>query len=181
MPENSLVFLTGFMGSGKSTIGERLAKEIGWDFVDLDQVIVRRLGRSIASYFKEAGEPAFRTVEAEELRGCLGLNQTVIAVGGGALCDQDNLDWALAHGTVVYLKLSAEQLFRRLKHGKAHRPMLHGDDGVPLPEEEVLNRINELLEKRAPFYESAQVVIPADGSVIRVVQDTMTVLSEEYS
>ena len=179
MPENGLVFLTGFMGSGKSTIGERLAKELGWNFIDLDRMIVRRLGMSIAAYFKEAGESAFRLVESEELQRCQGLMDTVVAVGGGALCSQDNLGWALDHGTVVYLELSPAQLYKRLKNGKTHRPMLHGENGLPLEEEEVLVRIHALLDKRAPYYEAAHLVVSADQSVPRVVQQTLAALRQE--
>ena len=84
LPKLDRIVLTGFMGSGKSTVGKRLAAELGWDFHDLDAEIERRAGRSVAQIFAAEGEQAFRHLESAALAHLLGLNQVVVALGGGA-------------------------------------------------------------------------------------------------
>lgn len=151
------------MGSGKSTTGPLLAKALGWSFVDLDAMIVARVGMPIATYFREAGEPAFREVEWETLQETQRLEQHVIAVGGGALCRQDTLAWALANGLVVYLEVSIKELITRLRKEQATRPMLLGPAGELLDDAAVYARINGLLEGRLAFYRQSHLTIPTDG------------------
>ncbi len=150
------------MGSGKSTVGPLLAIEMGWGFFDLDDKIESAIDMSIAAYFKEAGEPAFRAVERKELHKSVDEERCVIAVGGGALCNQENLDCAKKHGKVVFLQISVAALMDRLKAEQATRPMLLSKDGRLLDDETVKGRISQLLDSRLPFYEQADLVIQTD-------------------
>ena len=151
------------MGSGKSTVGPLLARALGWDFYDLDDRIEEIIGMPIAAYFKQEGEPAFRAVEREALHESESVSQTVIAVGGGALCNPDNLNWAKAHGTVIYLSVSIGSIVKRLKAEQTTRPMLLGKDGQLLEDETVTDRIASLLKGRLPLYDQSDLIIETDG------------------
>ena len=155
------IYLNGFMGCGKSTVGPVLARRLGWSFVDLDAVIEEELGQSIASFFEAHGEAAFRDVERNCLHQTAKDEHTVVAVGGGALIDPANLAWAKAHGTVVYLELPTGLLLGRLWEGRHERPMLHEPDGEPLDRPAAKGRIEELLAARLPAYRQADVTVNA--------------------
>ena len=122
------VVLTGFMGSGKSTIGPLLAERLGWRFLDLDHEIERRDGRTVASIFAESGEPHFRKLEAEALAGLLGRRRVVLALGGGAPEELGNrlLLEQTPRTAVVYLAAPFEALVARCleQPGAAERPVL---------------------------------------------------------
>ncbi len=171
------IYLNGFMGSGKSTTGPLLAAQLNWAFVDMDAIIEERLGMPIAAYFKEAGEPAFRKIEQEVLHDTRALNQYVIAVGGGALCQQDNLEWALAHGLVVYLEVSVDELINRLRKEHATRPMLHGPSGELLDDEAVHARISSLLEGRLDSYRQSHLTVKTDGQAPSDIADHLFQIS----
>lgn len=159
------------MGCGKSTVGPRLAERIGWDFFDLDDRIVSAVEMPISTYFSQAGEPAFRRVEKQELHRSQEAINCVIAVGGGALCSQENLDWAKEHGIVVYLQVSVDVLIARLRAAQATRPMLLGKSGQLLSDKTVKSRISTLLEKRTSFYEQAHVTVETDGMTVEEVSE----------
>ena len=155
MPGKNLIFLVGYMGSGKSTIGRRLAKHLGFAFIDLDEAIVEKVGSSIPDYFAKYGEDAFRKVEQEVLHDLAGTSGAVIATGGGTPCFFDNMDWMKAHGSVIYLKHHPKSLFRRLNQSNvATRPVLSGLTG-----EALYLQIEERLALREPFYAQAHWVI----------------------
>ena len=160
---NSRLYLTGFMGSGKSTIGPMVARRLGWDFSDLDDRIEAKIGTSIATFFTREGEHAFRSLESETLEESALLKDIVIAVGGGALCSEHNLEWALSHGTVVYLEVSTPYLVGRLRKEQMKRPMLLDADGNALAEEAVTERITSLLSTRIPFYTRAHLTVNTDN------------------
>jgi shikimate kinase len=153
------IFLTGFMGSGKSTLGPIVANVLGYAFCDLDEEIAARAGMSVQRVFAEQGEAAFRAQEAAVLRDVAGRERIVVAVGGGALASEGNLQWALRHGTVVYLHVPAEQLLRRLLRGRSTRPLLLDGEGRVLPEAALQHRVGELLARREPYYRRAHVVV----------------------
>lgn len=177
-PAPNRVYLNGFMGSGKSTVGPLLADSVGWAFYDLDHRIVNEIGCSIAEYFAAFGEPAFRVIETEMLRRTVLHDQHVIAVGGGALCQPENLDWALGEGTVIYLKLEVHQLVQRLKSAHQSRPMLHGGDGRLLSDEALAERIGGLLEARRQFYERSHLIIDgADATPQEIVDRIVEAMS----
>lgn len=147
------------MGSGKSTLGPIVANVIGYDFVDLDAAIARAAGRSVQRIFAEEGEAAFRAREAEALRATGGRERLVVAVGGGALTFEENLRWALAHGTVVYLRVPPERLTGRLFYGRSIRPLLRDPEGRRLSPESLDAKVRELLARREPFYRRAHLTI----------------------
>ncbi|MFK7845515.1 MAG: shikimate kinase [Rhodothermales bacterium] len=157
------------MGCGKSTVGPRLAALLEWAFFDLDDKIVSAVQMPISRYFTEAGEPAFRDVERQQLLLSENTHNQVIAVGGGALCSQENLDWAKRHGVVVYLQVSVDALISRLKSGHATRPMLLGKSGQLLSDDAVRSRISGLLEQRTSFYEQADLTIHTDDLTVEEV------------
>lgn len=146
------IFLIGFMGSGKSTIGRLLAQRMGWEFVDLDDEIVRHEGMPIEQIFAVHGEPYFRRIEAVLLESLLPRTQTVIALGGGTPA-QEAVWSTLQQGLVVYLRCHPEELFRRLKDDN-NRPML----SRVAPGERLL-LIKNLLQQREPFYLRAELIV----------------------
>ena len=146
------IFLIGFMGSGKSTIGKFLAQELGWQFIDLDEEIVLRERMTIEQIFAQHGEPYFRRAEAEILATLVHCTNTIIALGGGTPTQE--VVWPLLQqGLPVYLRCQPEELFRRLRDDN-HRPMLSR-----IPAAERLAHIRHLLQQREPFYLRARVVI----------------------
>lgn len=119
------IVLCGFMGSGKSTHGRRLAKLLGRPFMDLDKEIEAAAGQSINEIFAEKGEEAFRKMEANELRKCMsGSTPAVISLGGGTPCFYDNLQVILAHGLLVYVQMDEKSLYRRVTRSRKDRPLL---------------------------------------------------------
>lgn len=147
------------MGSGKSTVGPALAEALGYGFVDLDELIEDRAGRTIPVLFAEEGETGFRKLEAELLREVAGQEQVVVALGGGALTFEANLRCALAAGVVVYLRVPTEQLTKRLLAIGSGRPLLMGSEGRPLGEFDLRARIDFLVAAREPFYNRAQLTV----------------------
>ncbi|HEY0897299.1 MAG TPA: shikimate kinase [Sphingobacteriaceae bacterium] len=144
-----IIFLVGFMGSGKTTLGKRLSRLLGYAFVDLDKVIESRAGATIPQYFQQHGEGAFRQLERECLQRGLPSGNAVVATGGGAPCYFDNMDWMNRHGVTVYLMLSPKALASRLK-GSAERPLISGKSGP-----ELVAFIEEKLAERESYYKKA--------------------------
>lgn len=161
------IYLTGFMGSGKSTVGPRLAARLGYAFVDLDDAVAARAGRPVAKVFAEEGEAAFRVLEADALRATAAVERTVVALGGGALASPANLAWAREAGTIVYLRLSPAALAARLTYTAAARPLLHDDGGRPLAGAALTRRIAELLGAREAFYAQAHAVVEVEGQTVQ--------------
>ena len=152
----SKIYLTGFMGSGKSTAGSLAATRLGARFLDLDDIIAERAGRALPVIFEEEGEAGFRRREAQALQSVSESDgRVVVATGGGALVQEENLRHALEDGTVVYLRAPAEVLAARLEPAAAGRPLLQDEDGCPLAGVALTRRIEALLDARHPFYERA--------------------------
>jgi shikimate kinase len=156
------LYLTGFMGSGKSTAAKSLAGQLGFTFIDLDRLVAVLAGRPIADLFAE-GEAAFRAAERETLERTFDRPQIVVATGGGALAAPGAMEAAQAVGRVVYLRLPAEVLIARLEADPAPRPLLQDAHGQPLRGGALRARVEALLAERTPRYEQADVVIDADG------------------
>ena len=156
------VFLTGFMASGKSTLGPVLADRLGLRFRDLDDVVAEQAGQSIETIFASHGEASFRTMERAALLSTL--TGCVYALGGGAVTRKDNMDWALANGIVLYLQVTPSEIMQRLESDGTPRPLLQGTDGVQLTGEALDERIARLLEERAPYYERAHYTVQYKGS-----------------
>jgi len=118
------IYLTGFMGSGKTTVGRALARRLEVPFVDLDQEIEAREGKTVRRIFEERGEPGFRMLEAEALRGTLALPDVVVATGGGTLTFEGNVRLVAANGLSVWLNPAFATIASRIGgRGKADRPL----------------------------------------------------------
>ena len=142
------------MGSGKTTAGRRLAAALGWEFLDLDRLISEKTGMSIPEIFSKHGEEWFRSLESEILRGIAPSGGAVLATGGGAPCSGDNMDFMLSNGLTVYLKLTPEQLRKRLESARQERPLIKGMKG-----DELLEFIRSKLGEREKFYSRASITI----------------------
>ncbi len=169
---NSRIYLTGFMGSGKSTIGPILANSLGYEFVDLDRSIEEEQGMSVNAIFQRSGEAGFRVLERDALRALQRRDRVVIALGGGTLTTAENLERVLASGIVVYLKISIEQLHLRLRR-KGDRPMLAGADGQPLDDETFRARVASLYAAREPLYAQADFTFQTDQARLGITVDTL--------
>ena len=148
------IFLIGFMGCGKSTMGKKLAAKLGYEFIDLDHQIEHSIGTSIAGYFSAYGEAAFRKLESEVLKTFDYPVNAVIATGGGTPCFFDNMDWMNANGLSIYIEMPAAALAKRLESGKEKRPLLKD-----LNELEMIGFIEKKLGEREVFYKRALLTI----------------------
>jgi shikimate kinase len=158
------------MGSGKSTVGPILANTIGYDFVDVDRMIEKAEGVTIGELFRLRGEEFFRLKEREHLVRISSQRKLVIALGGGALVDPANFETITTTGIVIYLRLPAETLWKRLQH-RQDRPLLTDAEGGRLPEGELRKRIEELYRVRDPVYSKADLIVDADERRIGVTVD----------
>ena len=148
------IFLVGFMGVGKSSVGAALADRLGLRFIDLDDEISRKLGAPIPEIFASRGETVFRAAEGDELIRLADLEDVVVATGGGTFCSETNRKTIHGSGgSSIFLDLCWEELRKRLAHDHSDRPM-YGD----------AERAKRLFEERMPHYLSATVRVPLDGS-----------------
>jgi len=148
------VVLVGLMGSGKSAIGRRAAKQLGIGFEDSDQLIVKAAGISIAEIFELAGEVKFREMERKTLSNLALASPQIIATGGGAFCQDATADLLLQHTLTIWLKAAPVTLLSRIGNTKT-RPLLR--DGDPLA------TLTQLDEQRARFYKKAHIHLDTDG------------------
>ena len=158
---SSRLFLTGFMGAGKSTVGPLVADRLGYTFIDLDEAIADRAEQPIAALF-ETGEDAFRALESTLLREVSQQEEVVVATGGGALASEPNLGVAQRAGVVVYLRVSVDALAHRLAGTATERPLLQDGAGHPLQGDALRERIQALLDQRRLRYEQADVIADAE-------------------
>ena len=151
------IVLIGYMGAGKTTIGHAMAKEMGLQFYDLDWYIEMRFHRTVAQIFEERGEEGFREIERNMLHEVAEFENVSISCGGGTPCFYDNMDYMNSLCDTIYLKASAEVLAAHLKMGKVVRPLI-----VDKTEEELTAYIQDMLEKREPFYMKAKHIFNVD-------------------
>ena len=145
------IIIVGYMGSGKTTVGKALSKDMGIPFYDLDWYIESRMRKTVAQIFAERGEEGFRKIEYNMLHEVAEFEDVIISCGGGTPCFFDNMDYMNGQGETVYLKASPEVLYGHLKMGKTERPLLKNK--TP---EEMQVFIAEQLEKREPYYSKAK-------------------------
>lgn len=164
------IYLIGFMGCGKSTAGEKIADQLGWSFVDLDEEIEAGTGMTIPEIFSLKGEKWFRSTEASVLRGLECRTDTVISTGGGTPCFHDNMDFMMKSGLTVYLRLTPEQLETRLSGSGAERPLIKN-----VSKKDLLTYIEKKLEEREKWYSRAEIIAFGDNmddsSLFSLVRD----------
>jgi len=158
------------MGSGKSTIGPILANTLGFPFVDVDELIQERAGRSINAIFGDMGEQGFRSIEREVLKDIASMENGVVSLGGGTLTNEENFRLIHERGWIVYLRVSPEEAVRRLR-SKADRPLLRDSGGHRLDEGALRQRIEELMKRREEFYNRADVIVTAEQKRIGITVD----------
>lgn len=169
--KKDLIFLTGFMASGKSTIGPILANTIGWEFLDLDKVIEKKMNKKIVQIFKEEGEKFFREIETQTLKELSHLRKYIISLGGGTIESEENLKVIKTSGILVYLESTPEAAYRRLRF-KRDRPALLFEDTEPT-KEEFIERIKSILNRRLPYYNQADFKINTDNKPIGITVDLL--------
>ncbi|MFA6456928.1 MAG: shikimate kinase [Bacteroidota bacterium] len=177
--KKSIVFLTGFMGSGKSTVGPILANTIGFKFVDLDSLIEQNENMKISDIFAAEGEQKFRSLERKTLRDILGMSTTIVSLGGGTVTNEETLDMVKQHGVLIYLKSDVEHIYQRLRT-KSDRPMLRDDGGKLLDGEDLKHKIENLLFAREKFYNQADVIITTDDKKIGYTIDELAKKISHY-
>jgi shikimate kinase len=152
--------LVGYRGTGKSTVGRILAERTGRTFVDVDDAIVARAGRTIRAIFEESGEPAFREIEEAVVRDLIAAHPDgILGTGGGTIVREANRRAIRGHGFVAWLRADADELARRLEADTATR-----ETRPSLTSKGALAEIAEVLEFRTPFYEEvAHVVVDAQS------------------
>lgn len=150
-----LIFLIGFMGSGKTTLGHPLARRLGYDFIDLDKAIETGEGCSVGEIFASKGEDEFRLMERRYLQDIIARGgKVVVSTGGGTPCFHANMELMNANGVTVYLKLSPGMLAARLAAAKVCRPLLAGKSLNEMEE-----YIVDTLAVREEYYQQANVVV----------------------
>jgi shikimate kinase len=155
------IFLLGFMGSGKSSIGKRLAAHLNLEFIDLDSYMEERFKMSVTNIFAQFGEKHFRDLEQLSLKEILRLQDFVLACGGGTPCFYQNMEIMNNSGETFYIKMNQKALTVRLANAKKVRPLLMG-----VTQDEMPDKISEILEKREVFYNQAKHIV--DGVNLKV-------------
>lgn len=150
------IFLIGYMGAGKSTMGKWLARVMNMEFIDLDNFIEARQHKTIKEIFAEIGEEGFRKLERNALEEVSQFEDVIISLGGGTPCFFDNMEVVNQAGISVYLKPTEEVLLKRLSKGKHKRPLLAQKN-----DDEILQYMREQLAWREPYYLKAQVTFEA--------------------
>ncbi|MFT9496291.1 shikimate kinase [Anaerosolibacter sp.] len=144
------IVLIGFMGSGKSTVGKEISKPLEMDYVDTDHWIIEKTGMSINEIFRTQGEAGFRKLEVEAIKSLQDKNNTIISCGGGVVLTPENVEALKKNGRLIWLKATPQEIYRRIS-GDTSRPLLKDTLSV--------EKIEEMLTKRAPLYENAKDII----------------------
>ncbi len=161
----TIVVITGFMGTGKSTVGRSLADRLGVPFVDTDALIERDEGRPVSEIFANSGEVYFRSAEKRAITSALGFKGAVVATGGGAIVDADNRALLKAAAPIVCLTARPEVIARRARAEGDTRPLLSGNDSV--------DRIRGLLAERADAYGHADLQVDTSDREIDELVDEL--------
>ena len=171
------VFLIGYMGVGKTTLGSPLAKALGFSFIDLDHYIENRYHKTVQEIFKQYGESHFRQLEQKMLKELCTFEKVVIATGGGAPCFYDNMEEMNRSGITILLEVSLTELHERLKLGKNKRPILRDKNDA-----ELLEFIKSSIEERAVFYNQSLLRFNVDDlysvkAIDKVVNDMVSAIN----
>ncbi|WP_247747250.1 shikimate kinase [Alkalihalobacillus sp. BA299] len=169
--EMKIIFLTGFMGAGKSTIGKALADNINYKLLDTDEWIETIHGKSISRIFSDEGEAAFRTYETNALK-TLPNENIVVTTGGGIVVNEENRKIMKEKGAVIYLHCEMEEILRRTK----------GDTTRPLLQNKSKEQVSELFKQRLPYYEDSDYQVDTTHlTVPQIVEKILNILNESKS
>jgi shikimate kinase len=174
MHKANKIFLIGFMGSGKSTTGKKLASHLKWTFIDLDEKIENMTGMKIRDIFSEKGEAFFRRTESEVLQEMASESNAVISTGGGTPCFGDNMDFMLRTGITVYLRMTPTRLKNRLAGSSDRRPLLK-DIGKEDLEEYIAGKLSE----REKWYSRAEIIIDGFNTDFSMLYSSVKKLIKE--
>ena len=166
------IFLIGFMFSGKSTVGKKLATIMGYDFIDTDKYFEDKYKISIFDFFEKFGEEMFRKFEHEILKELIIKENTIISTGGGLPCFNDNMDIINDKGISIYLEMPFKAIINRQKNSKQKRPLLQNKN-----QEEIETYLLDLLTKREPIYQKSKITIDAQNINFSSLKETI----ESYS
>lgn len=151
------IFLIGYMGCGKSTMGRAVSALTGVPFIDLDNYIEQRFHITVKEIFAQRGEGGFRDVERRMLQEVADFEDVIVACGGGTPCFFDNMEYMNSHGTTVFLNTPIDRLHSRLMRGRHKRPLIADKD-----DEELMTFIKEALAKRMEHYSKAQITFSSE-------------------
>ncbi len=165
-----IVYLTGFMGSGKSTIGPILANVMGWAYYDLDELIEQDSKLSIHEIFENHGEAYFRKKETEILFSAVKDHKIIISLGGGTILNEENFNFLKRTGIIVYLKSTPESIYNRLRK-KTNRPLIKDLVLSNASKKEFVEKITELLQQREKIYEKADLICSTDNVRLGITVD----------
>lgn len=168
------VFLVGFMGSGKTTIGKYIAHDMGWRFIDMDDYFEEKHKCSIKEYFAKYGEDSFREEERIVVRELSVMENVVVATGGGAPCYFDNMEVMRKAGPTIYIEVSPEDLCKRLVKAKSNRPLL-----ADKSDEEMLDYIKGKLAEREMHYRKANIIADGEHLPFSAYKTLITYMPEE--
>jgi len=165
------VYLIGFMASGKSTLGQELAKLLEFEFIDLDFYIEQKYNKTIKQIFESQGEDHFRILESEALREVSALEGNIlIAAGGGTSCFYNSIDFMNKTGLTIYLKMEVGELVARVIDSKTDRPLLWGKN-----KQELNDYILRVLDERKKYYEKAKMTIDASAVDVEDLAHTIKI------
>lgn len=153
------IFLVGFMGCGKTSLGKRLARKIDYGFIDIDAYVEEIAKKTIDDIISEDGEDEFRRIERAALLSVKERDNVVISTGGGTPCYFDNMEQINKMGTSVYLKMSYLSLAKRLDDSDNKRPLLKNYSG-----RELVDKVKEMLSEREKYYSQAACVIKGENA-----------------
>jgi len=159
------IYLTGYMGSGKTKTGRALAAALKYTFVDTDAWVEEEAGKTIQQIFAEKGEEYFRQLETVVLQKTGSMNRVVVATGGGLPCYHDNMHWMNEHGITVYLEANEGLLFHRLATSKQGRPLIEKLNDV-----ELMEQISRHLTERHPIYSLSKIKVNAMSLNLKTLQ-----------
>jgi shikimate kinase len=173
-----IFYLTGFMASGKSTIGPILANTIGWNYFDIDKEIEQREKKKISNIFLEDGETYFRKKETAVLKELSSGKKLIIALGGGTLVNHENMRIIKENGKLIYLKCSPDIAYKRLKY-KRDRPILLSKNDEENNRESLTKKIEKLMEERIQYYAMADYCFNTDDDNIGTTVDSIARLIQQ--
>lgn len=156
------IYLIGYMGSGKTTLGNKLAGVLGLAFIDLDKYLEERNYKTVPQLFAEFGEDGFRQREKKALEEVSEITDVVVATGGGAPCFFDNIERMNNTGITVFLDIPTAELAERLMKSKTDRPLIRGKS-----KDELTILIEDMMQKRRPYYEKAKVHIRSSEDILK--------------